>query len=35
METDQAPLTSTAVRVLALEALVILLLWLLQHTLGR
>ncbi len=35
METDQTPLTPTAVRVLALEALVILLLWLLQHTLGR
>jgi hypothetical protein len=35
METERAPLTPTAVRVLALEALAILLLWLLQHAFGR
>jgi hypothetical protein len=35
MDTDSTPLRPTALRVLALEALVILLLWLLQHAFGR
>jgi hypothetical protein len=35
MDTDRRRLTPTAVRVIALEALVILLLWLLQHAFGR